>query len=197
MKTRMVVSAALLLFPVITSAQEATSSEFRPGQWALQFRGISGLVGFGIMRFSSPRTAWIMNVDVNARLLNGTATSGGTSSDANDHDVFVQAGIGKRFYQSIRSKVRSFQSIGVAGSYQNQEQSSAFGTTFKTKSWAGGLEGQVGGAYWLTSNISLGGTASVGAGYVNQEVTSGGTQIKQHGVSISGVDVALVLGIYF
>lgn len=57
----------------------------------------------------------------------------------------------------------------------------------------------MGGAYWLASNLSLGGTASASATYTHRETSqpAGGTVLEQHGIVIQGVNVALVLGIYF
>ncbi len=188
----------LSLLPVVASAQESTP-DFRHGQWALQFGGNLNLVTLGIMRFSGSRSAWVMNLDVSGQFLKGTVTSGGFTGDANDHSVFMQGGVGRRFYQSVHSRVRSFQSIGVTGGYFDQEITFAFGATSKSTQWFGGLQGQVGGAYWLASNVSLGGTASASATYAHRETTqpAGGTELKQHGIVIQGVNVALVLGIYF
>jgi len=188
----------LLLLPSVVAAQESTH-EFRPGQWALQFGGSLNLVTLGIMRFSGPRSAWLLNLDVTGQFLNGTVSNGGGSSDANDHSFFLQAGVGKRFYQSVHSKVRSFQSIGVVGGYMNQDVTFGVGLTSTSKQWFGGLQGQLGGAYWLTPNISLGGTASASASYTHRETVqpAGASALKQHGIAISGVNVALVLGLYF
>ncbi len=190
---------ALFLFPMCVSAQESTTPEFHSGQWAVQFGGNLGLVSLGIMRFSGPRSAWLLNLDVTGQFLNGTVSNGGGSSDANDHSFILQAGVGKRFYQSVHSKVRSFQSIGVVGGYMNQQVTFGVGLTSKSKQWFGGLQGQLGGAYWLTSNISLGGTASATASYTHRETAqpASASAFKQHGIAISGVNVALALGLYF
>jgi len=189
----------LSLLPVVASAQES-APDFRHGQWALQFGGNLGLVTLGIMRFSGPRSALVLTFDLTGSFLKGTVTDGlGGSDNANDQNLFFQAGLGKRFYQNARSKVRSFQTIGIVGGYLSQENTFAIGATQKSKQRFGGLEGQVGGAYWLASNISLGGTASASVTYVDRETTQAfsGGQLKQHGIVIQGVDVALVLGIYF
>lgn len=193
---------ALFLFPVCASAQESTAPEFHSGQWALQFGGNLDLVNFGIMRFSGPRSAWMLNLDVAGQFLKGTVSQPGVGvSDANDHNLFLGASVGRRFYQSIRSKIRSFQGIGITGGYSDQQNTFGIGFTTKNKQWFGGLQGQVGGAYWFSSNLSLGGTASLSAAYTDREATQSGTGgdsvLKQHGMVISGVDVGLVLGIYF
>lgn len=198
MKVRATLLALVLLLPALASAQESTASEFHSGQWALQFGGNLDLMTFGVMRFSSPRSALVLNVDLSASSLTGTATDPAGSTDANDHTVLFQGGLGKRFYQNARSKVRSFQTIGIVGGYLDQKTTFSSTTTSTTKSVFGGLRGEVGGAYWLASNLSLGGTASASAAYQHQESSqTGGFSRKQHGFGISGVDVALVLGLYF
>jgi len=188
----------LSLLPVVASAQESTP-DFRPGQWALQFGGNLNLATFGIMRFSSPRSALVLNVDLTASFMNGKTTDPfGGSSDANDHTALIQGSLGKRFYQSVRSKVRSFQTIGIVGGYVDQKVTFSPTTTSRSKSVFGGLQGEVGGGYWLWSNLSLGGTASARVAYSHQESSqSGGFSRTQHGFGISGVNVTLVLGLYF
>lgn len=193
---------ALFLVPACMAAQDATAPEFHAGQWALQFGGNLDLATFGIMRFSGPRSALVLNLDVAGQFLKGTLTQSSVGiSDANDHVFFLRASIGRQTYHPIRSKVRAFHGIGLTGGYLDERRTFGIGVTQKSKAWFGGLLGQAGGAYWLSSNISLGGTASLSATYTHNETTQeagGGTsELKQHGMVISGVDVALVLGIYF
>ncbi|MBO0743349.1 MAG: autotransporter outer membrane beta-barrel domain-containing protein, partial [Hyphomicrobiaceae bacterium] len=159
--------AVLSLVPVAAFAQEssADTSHFRAGQWGLQF-GTSGvsLVNLGILRFTSPRAAWMLLLDFNGEFLNGTQTSLGTTSDQNSRMVDLGVGLGKRFYQAPRHKVRSFQSIGVAASYSDNKQTLG-GTTFKVNQSRAGVLGELGAGYWVTPNLSLGGTASLFGGY--------------------------------
>lgn len=186
------------LFPQCVSAQDSTAPEFRHGQWALQFGGNLDLVTLGIMRFSGPRSALLLSFDLTGSFMNGTVTDPLGSADANDHSVFFQAGVGRRFYQNVRSKVRSFQTIGIIGGYIDGKNTISANTTTRSRSMFGGLRGEIGGAYWFSSNLSLGGTASAAAVYQHEEYTqSGGFSRKRHGFAIGGVDVALVLGIYF
>jgi len=199
MMSRLLLLAGCLLLPSVASAQDATTPEFRPGQWALQFGGNLNLATFGVLRFSGPRGAWMLNLGVAGEFLNGTITDPGGSGDADDHFLMLQAAIGRRFYQGVHSKVRSFQSLGVTGGYRNQKLDFGVGSTTRNKSWFSGLQGEVGGAFWLSSNISLGGTASASATYVHRKTTQtfSSSELKQQGFAISGVNVALALGIYF
>jgi hypothetical protein len=197
MKTRATLLAVLLFSPAIASAQESTALPFRSGQWALQFGGNFDLVTLGIMRFSGPRSALVLSIDLTASFLNGTVTDPTGSTSANDHTFFFQGGVGKRFYQNVRSKVRSFQTIGIIGGYIDQKNTFGATAISRSKSVFGGVRGELGGAYWLSSNLSLGGTASGGIMYTDQKSSQSGFERKLHGVVISGVDVAIVLGLYF
>lgn len=196
------IALALFLVPASLAAQDSTAPEFHAGQWALQFGGNLNLTTFGIMRFSGPRSALTLNVDVAGQFLKGTLTQSSVGvSDANNHTFILGVSIGTRSYHPIRSKIRAFHGIGLTGGYVDQRNIFAVGFTQRTKGWSGGVQAQVGGAYWLSSNISLGGTGSLSAAYTHSHSTQtggGGTnELTQHGIVISGVDVALALGIYF
>jgi hypothetical protein len=193
---------ALFLVPASLAAQDATAPEFHAGQWALQFGGNLDLATFGIMRFSGPRSALVLNFDVAGQFLKGTLTQSSVGvSDANDHTFLFRVSVGRQSYHPIRAKVRAFHTIGLTGAYVDQRNTLGVGFDQKYKAWSGGLLAQAGGAYWLSSNISLGGTASFSAEYTHRHTTQnagGGTsELKQHGVVLVGPDVALVLGIYF
>jgi len=193
---------ALFLVPACMAAQDATAPEFHAGQWALQFGGNLDLATFGIMRFSGPRSAVVLNLDVAGQFLKGTLIQSSVGvSDANDHTSFFRASIGRQSYHAIRSRVRAFHSFGLTGGYLDQQNTFGVGISQKSTAWFGGLLAQAGGAYWLSSNISLGGTGSLSTTYQHRHTTQtggGGTsELKQHGIVISGLDVALVLAIYF
>src|SRR6267378_405687 len=62
---------ALFLVPASLAAQDS-APEFHAGQWALQFGGNLDLATFGIIRFSGPRSALVLNFDVAGQVLKGT-----------------------------------------------------------------------------------------------------------------------------
>ena len=57
--------------------------------------------------------------------------------------------------------------------------------------------GELGAGYWVTPNLSLGGTASVFGGYARQRGENGPVSSNQNGWFVSGVNVLLVIGLYF
>lgn len=191
---------ALSLLPCYIAAQETATDTtgFHAGQWGVQFGagGSFGVANVGILRFSSPRSALMLRLDFSGEFLSGTRTGVGVSEDQEERSVFAAAGLGKRFYQAARHNVRSFQSIGVFGSYQDQEQTIG-ATAFRQNSWRAGLFGELGAGYWITPNLSLGGTASVSAGRAHLRREVGTDQVSENGWFVSGVDVVLVVGLYF
>jgi len=190
---------ALSLLPMCLAAQESSSdtSAFHAGQWGVQVGTSGSLVNLGILRFTGTRSAWMLRLDFFGEFLSGSQTDAlGATSDAKDRSVQVAVGLGKRFYQAPRHKVRSFQSIGLAGSYVDQKQNVA-GSTYTFGTWHAGLFGELGAGYWVTPNLSLGGTATAGAGYSHRNTETPGNKLTETGWFLSGVNVFLTVGLYF
>ena len=55
---------ALSLIPSALCAQE-----FHAGQWGVQFGGGLSLPSIGVMRFTGPRTAWLLNLEFTGSFL--------------------------------------------------------------------------------------------------------------------------------
>jgi hypothetical protein len=190
---------ALSLLPMCLAAQESSSdtSGLHAGQWGVQVGTSGSLMNLGILRFTGPRSAWMLLVDFNGQFLSGTQTDAlGSTSDAKDRSVTVAVGLGKRFYQAPRDKVRSFQSIGLAGGYNDQKQTIA-GNEYTFDTWNAGLLGELGAGYWVTPNLSLGGTATASAGYLHRKTDGPGNKMDENGWFVSGVNVFLIVGLYF
>lgn len=190
---------ALSLLPMCLAAQESSSdtSGFHAGQWGVQVGTSGSLMNLGILRFTGPRSAWMLRVDFFGQFLSGTQTDAlGATSDAKDRLVHVTVGLGKRFYQAPRHQVRSFQSIGLAGGYDEQKQTLA-GSTYTFGTWSAGLLGELGAGYWVTPNLSLGGTATASTGYSHRKTDGPGNKLDENGWFVSGVNVFLIVGLYF
>lgn len=190
---------ALSLLPMCLAAQESSTdtSGFHAGQWAVQFGAGFGLANIGILKFSSPRSAWMLRFDVNAEFRSGTSSTDfvGTS-DVKDRSVTFATGLGKRFYQAPRHKVRSFQSIGLFGSYADYKQTFT-SETFTFTEWRAGVLGELGAGYWVTPNFSLGGSGIMTAGYSDHTTDNSTTRTETNGWFVSGVTVQLIIGLYF
>jgi hypothetical protein len=175
------------------------SSSFHRGQWAMQFGGGSSLFNLGILRFTSQRSAWLLDVDVTAVLVNGTFTdvSGTTESDDKSAVGFLR--LGRRSYHRPRGKVVAFHSFATEFGYQYLKRDIGAGGNLSIKQWSAGLYADVGAAYRLTPNLSLGGNASVSAGYLKRRSQQAFTTatLKGDGFYFQGLQVLFAVGIYF
>src|SRR5437667_11951112 len=119
MKTRATSLAVLLLLPAVASAQESASEQFRPGQWAMQFGGNSNLFSLGVLRFTSARSAWLLDLSNSALVLDATNTDklSATTTSADQQAISLSARLGKRSYQTGHPKVVSFRTLALEGGW--------------------------------------------------------------------------------
>ena len=91
----------------------------------------------------------------------------------------------------------SFRSLALALSllpaYVAAQEAATDTTGFRAGQW--GV--QLGAGYWVTPNLSLGATGSVGAGYTHQLQDNGNVKTEQNGWSAGGVHVLFAIGLYF
>lgn len=186
---------ALSLIPLCLAAQE---SPFRGGQWAMQFGGGSSLFSLGVLKFTSPRSAWLLDLATSASILNAKSTDkfGGGTTSADRQLVNFSARLGKRFYQAPRDKVVSFQTLAVEGSLQDQMFDVTAGNVRQTI-WSAGLNGEVGGSYMLTPSLSLGGAVFLSAGYFSFKQDDPAATDTGHGYYFNGLNALFALGLYF
>ena len=191
---------ALALIPCRLIAQESTTdtTPFHRGQWAVQFGGGLNLFSFGVLRFTSPRSAWVLDLTTYAQFLDSKRTDnlGGGTTSADDQVIAIDARLGRRFYQSPRRQVVSFQSFGVEGALLDQFSDYPTGTIRRTV-WSAGLHGDVGGSYMVTQSLSLGASAGISAGYFSRKDTDFSFTSKGSGWYIDGVRVVFLAGLYF
>jgi hypothetical protein len=186
-------TVAFILIPACLTAQE-----FRAGQWGVQFAGGLSLPSIGVMRFTGPRTAWLLDLNFSGRVMNGTRPDGGGgTADADERAVSFSADLGKRFYQDVRQQVRTHQSIGLTGGYLNQKTNAVTGPDIAFNQWFGGVFGELGGAYWVVPSLSVGATGSIAAGYLHEKRTDFFGTLERTGFSVSGVELLFVVGLYF
>src|SRR5437899_2806205 len=125
MKSFKLLALTLSLLPACLAAQEssADSTQFHAGQWGLQFGSNFDLANVGILKFTSPHSAWMLLLEFNGATGSGTSVDQfGTPTDVHRHSMGFGTGIGRRFYQTPRHKVRSFQSIGLRAGYSDLKQ---------------------------------------------------------------------------
>jgi len=198
------VCLALALWPTLASAQDSPPDTipFHRHQWAAQFAGGTSFASLGVLRFTAPTRAWLLDFRFTGGhshdkdYVQDTLVGDGYTSKAN-----VDARIGRRFYQGRGKAVVSFQTVGVLGGYAHA--CSAF--TAPTVSghscsngWTAGAFGELGGAYLITHSFSIGGTATVAFSYERTTQRSSGGAVARgwaYSGSIQGLSFAAT--VYF
>ena len=167
------VSLVLLAAPLALPAQEAPlpdSTAFRRGQWAAQFGGGLSLATLGVLRFTSPRSAWLFDVLLSGGHSHTTLTfplvSGDTTIESFTSNAGLTLRVGRRFYRGARSggRVTPFVGVGVLGGFTHSASGDGSGG-FESNGWTAGTFGELGGTYRVTDHLSLGAGAEVGITY--------------------------------
>jgi hypothetical protein len=196
MQARALVLSVLCFLPGTLLGQDDSAS-FHPGQWAMQFGGGSSLFNLGVLRFTSPKSAWLLDFDVTAVLVSGKFTDISGTSDADDKSATGLLRLGRRSYHRPRGKVVAFHSVAAEFGYQYRKLDLGGGSRQVINQWSTGLYTDVGAAYRLTSSLSLGGNASVSGGYVKRKIEQPLGTLKGNGFYFQGLQVLFAVGIYF
>jgi hypothetical protein len=162
---------ALLIVGPTLQAQDAVRSDttpFRRGQWAAQFGGGFSLVTLGVLRFSSPRSAWVLD----ARVSGGHGHSESTFADSTGDTTFTSfnsnAGVtfraGRRFLRTARQAVVTFFGFGVLGGFSHDASGSGR-SVGESNGWSAGAFGELGGMYLVDDNFGVGVTADAAVMY--------------------------------
>lgn len=156
------VVTALAASPRSSAAQDAPagvsssadSLGFRRGQWGA-IVGIDGNVAaLGVLRFRSPRTAWVLN-----------ATAGGVVGETEAEELDAQqdgesaglsARLGLRRYRAIERPVAVYSGMGLTGSASHVDVSSTGGDELSARLYGAGLYGELGVEYRAARYIALG-----------------------------------------
>jgi len=198
--SRFISLLSLCLVPLCASAQESTSdtTPFHGGQWAMQFGGSADLVSLGVLRFTSPRGAWLLDVSSDATVLDAkqTNTLSATTYSADRQFLSVNVRLGRRFYQVPRRRVLSFETVAVEGGLSDQMVDFA-GSNLRQTNTNFGVHGEVGGAYMLTGGVSLGGTAGISVGRFKFKAHDSVSTTDGNGWYVDGIRVLFALGLYF
>jgi hypothetical protein len=189
----------LSFIPHCLWAQESTPSDttrFHGGQWGMQFGGNANLFSLGILRFTSAHSAWLLDLSNAANVINATRRDNfGTTNSADEQFINLDVRLGRRFYQTRHPKVVSFQTLALEGGLTDQALDLT-GTHYRQTTTYAGINGELGGAYMLTSGVSVGGTASISAGYLSFKGNDSFGRDKGHGY-YNTVRVMIALGLYF
>jgi len=195
MLVRAAVLSALWFVPVTLFAQD-DSSAFHAGQWAMQFGGGANLFSLGALKFTSPRSAMLVDVDFYTVIVNGHRTDFSGTVESDDKTTQFNLRLGKRSYRTPRGRIVSFHSLAFEAGYFGRLLDFQFGRE-RIRQWNAGLYWEVGAAYRVTPSLSLGGSASVSAGYLYQRQENTGTTTKGGGFYFQGIHPVFAVAIYF
>ena len=112
---------ALLCSPVFGSAQNVVAPDtlpFRRGQWAMQFGGGFSIATLGVLRFTSPKRAWLIDAALGGGHEHTTihvTFPRDTVLSSFESNASISLRLGRRFYQGPGQKIVSFQTLGFLG----------------------------------------------------------------------------------
>ncbi len=163
---------AATLFAATAAAQEPApppdTTSFRSGQWAMQFGGGFNLATLGLLKFTEPARAWLVDLAVDGghdhSTIHITSPTDTTLSSYSSH-ANITLRLGRRFYRARSGRVVSFQTLGVLGGFRHSAGSSSFGGGGSTNGWSAGAFGEIGAAVLVASKLSVGGTAGASFTY--------------------------------
>ena len=188
--------AAILLCSFAPLFAQDVSTPFRGGQWAAQFGWEGALGNLGVIAFTAPTRAWLLDVQLNWRHaeVDRTAPFDTTSGDDEYLNVIVRAG--RRFYQARGTKVVTYQSVGFLGGASRSDRVFP-GFTSEERSSVFGLFGDMGAAYALTPNLTIGFTGTLDAWYQKCKSDNPNGGLESAGYSVSAPSLRFVATIYF
>ncbi|MBL0937651.1 MAG: hypothetical protein IBJ03_02090 [Gemmatimonadaceae bacterium] len=149
--------------PILAHAQSQTantpdSTNFRAGQWGAEFALGSSLdspAGVGVLRFSKPRRAYVLDVSGQVSRQSGDGPGKQSQSTA-------RLRLGTRWYRPLSSRVLQSLTLGALVSSDQRDQQSTFSALqgplvkSRTMSTGGGVFAELGGTWMVTSQLSLG-----------------------------------------
>lgn len=130
------------------------SLPFRAGQWGAEFMIDDGTTGVGVLRFRSPRRAWMLDASFSA---DWYESSYPYTTDESGRSIFVTLRAGPRRYRPIAQQAATYYGLGLTGSYGW----TGTGDNDQRENWGAGVFGELGGVYFVTRRLSLGAKASV------------------------------------
>ena len=184
---------ALSVPEAVVRAQTPDSVGFHRGQWGTEFTIGSGFAAAGILRFSTPTRAVLL--DVGADYSHSSSTTGssiiGMSSFTGD-DVDLTLRLGTRSYRSIGRNLYRIVTLGASANYQWEAvRQDSTRTTLHVI--GGGVFADIGATWLVTPHLGLGARFGAAVGYSHNNLPN--SDASRFWVSIG--NVALAGQLYF
>ena len=200
------VSLVLLAAPLALAAQESPipdSTPFRRGQWAAQFGGGASLLTLGVLRFSSPRSAWVLDARVSGGHGHSASTFADSTGDTTITSFNSNAGVtfrvGRRFLRTARRAVVTFFGVGVSGGFSHDAGGSGRNVG-ESNGWSAGAFGELGGTYLVNDNFGVGVTTDAAVTYnrsTSKSTSPPSVRRTTWSYSASAPNVRFVATLYF
>lgn len=169
--------AATLALACLTSplaAQDSSATPFRAGQWGMEFSAGNAWLGAGLLRFSSPTRAWLIDGRIYGswqrlrRDVSPDTIPLLVDSEQENRDASISLGLGRRAYRPLGRRALRIVEGGVRAGVSDQyrRQKAAYEFTDRSRLWNAGVEGGIGAVIRITDDLTLGGLASASANYV-------------------------------
>ena len=177
--------------PLRAQSRADTTTGFRRGQWAVEFIPGSSFTTVGVLRFSTPTRAWVL--DGSANYSHQTATATG-APDQSANSAGLSARFGPRWYHAEYERVVSFVGLGITGNYFGNSQSAS--SANRDESWSAGAYGELGLQYLLTPHLALGVRGNALASRSSSSNTQNGTTSRTTSYSF-GLGSPQVIGAFY
>jgi hypothetical protein len=209
LRPAIVAAGALLLLHVgsplaaQSAAQSPDSLPFRRGQWGAQVEGNLDVARVGVLRFSSPRRAWVLDGVLSGSAEHGVSSifqraSDGTvfedSSDQRGAGASATIRLGRRAYLPAGRSVHLYRGAGVKTSL-SRWRARMRGVARPSDSWGwdAGVFAELGLAYRVSPRFAIGAAGGAEATY-GQFASTG---YRRHSYSVGASAASFAASVYF
>ena len=191
-------ACALVVRPVRAQVTADSTTDFRAGEWGVGFIQGRGLTEGGVLRFTTPTRAWVLDgwATFDQQVYPGAGLFG---ADVSSQATSINASIGPRWYHAQNKTLVRFAGVGIEGSYMHTHSSAS--SSINTI-WLAGAYGELGMLYMFTRHFGLGWRGSLvvarTAGHESQNNGFGGPPTQKTTLYRVDLQPVQVMGtIYF
>lgn len=197
--------ASTALLPRLSMAQAASAdaSPFRTGQTAVEFGVDGSFASVGLLRFTAPRRALLFDIQANVARVRNEYTDRGVAGPLPDDDAEtvyrLGARLGLRSYRAVTARVERFSTFGLRTELSKTRQSFQLQSINSTNTAAGAFA-ELGGAWMVTPNLSLGAVWNASllySRYDREYGTISSSESKESTLAFSFGNVAIRANLYF
>lgn len=146
------VSVCLLVAPSLQAQLPDSMTAFRAGEWGVGFVQARGLAEGGVLRFSTPTRAWVLDgfATYDKQIVSGAGIFG---SDESAHSYNINASAGPRWFHATSPRLVRIVGVGVTAGYTSTQ---LVASTNKDRYWSAGVYGEIGFQYMFSRHFGLG-----------------------------------------